>query len=246
MWCPLGYTHLHEIEDVIESAASRIVPWESNHEHIYLDEGRVEYDYENSGQARRMVIAGKLFELFCSEFRHQACAASLSGHVIRLSGYVVRPVIFNHWMKYEKLFAARLQLLYVDISTGKIDVNGVAKRFQNWNAHDGDIKIAELWQDDAIRDLGDLDGWVVCYPSNEIELSTESLVALWDNFQSNGSQVAQKLGRPRRQEEAAQAYHRIYPHGHGTTPWKEVIAQLADAGIGVSQKTLQRALGQKS
>lgn len=242
MWCPVGYTHLHQIDESIEIAASQIVPWEAGRELVYLDEAEKTFDYNKSNEFRRYVIECKMFELFIQVHRYNAFAASLSGKVVRLSPHIVRPVIFNHWMVYEEKFARRLGLLYVEIRSGKIDVYGVEKRYLEWNGDDGYQSVGKSWQDFAISDFEELNGWVVCYPDSEVNTSISYFLQLWENFLQHGDDTTPRIGRPRVQEFAVQAYKRLFPTGHAGLSWKEVISKIEATGVNVSSKTLQRAL----
>ena len=241
MWCPPDFHHIHEIEFEWERAARELVPRQQGRELLYLDENKHEFDYEKSNQFRRLVVEGKLLELFLSENLHKAFACSPSGQMMRLSWQVVRPVIYNHWMEYNRRFSSGPSLLYVDLRTGKIKPDKTAEKIRSWTDEE-DADHAETWQEDAIQDFGDITGWIVCYARSEVVVTKDHFIELWKRFMGDD---AKTKGRPREREAVKEAYRQIFPNGHGALTQKEVIRKLAEHGQDTSVDTLRRALGKR-
>lgn len=241
MWCPPDYHHIHEVEELCESVAAELVPRERGKELIFLDKENHEIDHERSNESRRLVVAGTLFELFVYEYSWNAFACSSTGQILRLSRYVVRPVNFNHLTQYSKRFSRRIELLYVDIGSGKIDPFGTAARIVDWTELDDSSDHGMAWQNNAVKDFGELTGWTVCYPRNEIDLSKARLLDLW--HRRFPPEETKQRGRPREQEAVKAAYQKAFPNGHGALTQKQVLKTLSDQGQDTSIDTLRRALG---
>lgn len=236
MWCPPDCHNLRELLDLSDSAAWQIVPFIRGSETVYTDESKSEIDYERSNSARRLAAQGKLIDLFMGENRGLALACSPTGQVFRVSGEVVRPPIYYNFFRYNKIFCRHPELLYVDIDTGVIHLEGVASRMESWT----DFQDGHLWQERGFRDFGHLNGWSICFRRNEVALTLVDLHRLWERK----ANTVRPPGRPRDREYVAAAYMRRFPEGHGGLSWKEVLAILrTDEAVDTSRDTLLRALG---
>ena len=242
MWCPIDYHHVHEVIDAIELAATFIPPMAPSTSPTHATDTAAKACLENNDECHHSVVAGKLLQLFLDEYGANACASSASGLIFRLSRHVVRPIAFNHWMEFEYPFSRGIEFAYIDQRTGKIDPYGTAKRIRIWAGESGDFSHAETWQADAFRCFGELEGWCVCFPRDEIDLSTDALIKLWHRRFSED--LAKPIGRPRERENVAAAYKNAFPNGHGYLTQKQILQKLASLGIHTSVDTLRRALKQ--
>lgn len=95
--------------------------------------------------------------------------------------------------------------------------------------------------DRAFQIASEFFGWCVCVRTADVPPTIQDFRVLMGlpNFDSP---AMHRTGRPRKQEDARVAYELVYPHGHGSETYKEVLRNLeASTGIKVSERTLRRA-----
>lgn len=270
MWCPSDYTHIHEVLEKCEEAAWLACPRKSGAEFVYIDEEKTMIDHSRSQSSKRYYFENMIRETFFRNYRYQAFACSSAGVALRLSPHVVRPVLFNHTFEIGLPFTDRPEMLYIDERSGKIDTSDVARKLAWWDcqtrkslyerhgltAEAENVKFdpAEwsAWQEHSENDFGELKGWSVCYPMNEINIDPGYLLEAFRErerrfYAEPTSQTQEaKPGRPRVIDNVARIYWDLYPTGHPGT-WKEALRQVIERfGSNVSLDTLQRGVRQST
>lgn len=94
--------------------------------------------------------------------------------------------------------------------------------------------------------ISQFDGWSVCIRAEDFDAM---LNAAFQEFSWSATQDAERpVGRPRKQEAAAQIYRGLYPKGHtaiGAT-WGEAARQVSEVGNdSISIYTLKRAISEQ-
>lgn len=103
--------------------------------------------------------------------------------------------------------------------------------------------------DDAVAMLKPFEGWVWCTDRKYVD-SGDWLRAVNENLEASCLDLAQfeagsdavKIGRPRKEEAAADVFDRLYPAGRSET-WKVVADKVSEEmGVKVSETLLQRII----
>lgn len=132
--------------------------------------------------------------------------------------------------KLKLVEAAKTLLAHVDDITPSSEVRRSLER------------IVEM--EPAIRGLLPFQGYCLSIKSSAVPDMDTIRMALGLRFQ--GGDIQSKttaVGRPRKIEDAADAYSNRFPNGHGGYTWKEVRAILREeGGLDVSEDTLRRAV----
>ncbi|MDA7423096.1 hypothetical protein [Thalassococcus lentus] len=136
---------------------------------------------------------------------------------------------------------------FVATRTGKLDLRLFEFCEENYGA--GFTRLGNSTRSRQLADeLRVLDGSYICIPENVAD-GARSYFAdrgrdIFTDYETHKNQV----GRPRKQEDAANAYHQCFPSGHNAKglSWKEARAQVERAmGQTVDVDTIKRGLGKK-
>lgn len=241
MFCHPEYIHFHEVWDRCEEAAARIVPYVKGEEIVWKDEEKLEIDFERSRGERRQIYASIIYERFFDLMRYRAFACSPDGLLMKLSPWAVRPVIFNHFRRFDdKMLLECGVMLFVDTNTGTIDSTGLEKRLSKleWGR-----ALTLRYEEKEAAILLQLQGWGVCFAADGCPTADDLVKAQKARETEPKEGDTASVGRPRKREEAAEAYWSLYPQGRGNVSWKDVLKELRDqCNVDVSQDTLMRGL----
>ena len=216
--------------------ARQLLPYKQGLEYVcHVETGEV--DFETSRGERRRILEGLVFQNFLNKFVNSALACSPDGRVNRLSMHAIRPAIYNNFQTYNLAFLRiGTDLLFVEGSTGTIDISGIVKRWEK-----AEIDHFPDWWNEISDLLNPLIGWAVCFKRSEVKHSVAEIRSAWE---IRTKETKDQKGRPRIQERVSLAYREKFPHGHAGETWKHVqIVVSTVVGVSVSLDTLKRALG---
>ncbi|KCZ97523.1 hypothetical protein HPO_14326, partial [Hyphomonas polymorpha PS728] len=101
------------------------------------------------------------------------------------------------------------------------------------------------------KNLAQYQGWFVVTPEPQVTRNWDSYWAgiaqrelrKDDAALGRTSNDLGKVGRPRKQEDVAAIYGKLFPNGHGTLSYKEILKQIEQTtGLSASVDTLKRAI----
>ncbi|MCC5960016.1 MAG: hypothetical protein JJU08_11830 [Rhodobacteraceae bacterium] len=243
MFCPPEYVHIHEILDTCKRAAAAL---SDNDLPVSLGRSKGHNPLSAvSTRNLRKAVELQMVKITLEEYRNAAVAFSPPDKILRLSNKVVtlaKPV--NHILKSNDPHA-RVELFYIDIRTGRVDLKNLADRISSWatwrlqgesyaSFHACNMDI----QRQAMKEFGEIDGWVVCFERPAIAMCEKDISELWKNaFRSNHAvQADPQVSKRKPLERVWTDTWQAFPNGK-TTTW-EIIEQFS----GHSRRQIMRAL----
>lgn len=245
MFCPPEYVHIHEILDTCKRAAAK------------LPENDLSTALSSSTSANpitsvhsynlRKAVEQQMVKICLEEYRHAASAYAPPDKILRLSSKVVtlaKPAI--HILKSDDP-RPRVELFYIDVRTGRIDLANLANRISSWaawrlkgetfaNFHSCNMDI----QRKALSEFGEIDGWIVCFERSAMTGREKDVKKLWRKaLSSDRSMQADLQGNKQNSlEQVWQDISQAFPHGK-TATWADI-----ERISGHSRRNIKRALDQ--
>lgn len=251
-WCPIGYMNISEIAEKCEIAASKIVRGASEAfpplkedivSKLFAARSALTESIEEESEGLTwgdavIVVQDLLLEAFLNQHAYSAVAVSPTGQIFKLNRMLTRPVRYNYWRSFGRLFRRPAGLLFIDLWPGVIELDRVEERMIY--AFEGENHLGDCWQEHAMKFYSHLDRWSVCFPEKIFETISYDLGDLWVG---KATEQPSRVGRPRIREDVAAAYRKWFPEGHGNMSVKQVLRTLRErTGVDTSADTLRRAL----
>lgn len=94
-----------------------------------------------------------------------------------------------------------------------------------------------------VQNLLPLQGYALSMKKDQLPETDDEILGHFGVFKKDSAISQTRIGRPRKQEQALEAYLDRFPNGHEGYAWKQVLRILEDeCGVKVSQDTLSAAL----
>lgn len=243
MFCPPEYVHIHEILDICKRAAAKLP---ENDLSIALDSSTSpNFITSVHSHKLRKAVEQRMLKICLEGYCHAARAYAPPDNVLRLSSRLItlaKPE--SHILRSDDP-CPRVELFYIDVRTGRIDLANLADRISTWAAwrlkgesfasfHSRNMDI----QRKALTEFGEIDGWIVCFERSEITGFEKDVKKLWRKaLNSDCSMRADLQGNKRDSlEQVWQDIWQAFPNGK-TATWAD-IEQIS----GHSRRNIKRAL----
>ena len=241
MFCPPEYVHIHEILDTCKRAAAKLT--ENDLSTALSSSTSANSITSVHSHNLRKAIEQQMVKICLEEYRHAASAYAPPDQILRLSSKVVtlaKPA--SHILKSDD---PRVELFYVDVRTGRIDLENLADRISSWAAwrlkgetfasfHSCNMDI----QRKALSEFGEIDGWIVCFERSAMTGCEQDIAKLWKKaLKSKGSlQADLQATKQNSLEKVWNDIWQAFPDGK-TATWPDV-----EKISGHSRRNIERAL----